>query len=107
MLALRQKDHRAKQQENQESMIRLLEDTNTKLDVLIELLRTKDFSVSSSDFEDRRATMKKAMETDSFIPSINLIGMSDNTKNVDVKKRNRDLSDNLKKLKDIEGKIDG
>jgi hypothetical protein len=112
MSNLRQKERHVKSQSEQQTTSRLLEQTNKKLDTLIELFKLQNEQIKNISIQKNIInTAQKTVETLQdqlnkdqpldFIPTVNTRGMKTNSKAIEVKKRRRDLDDNLKKLQDI------
>jgi hypothetical protein len=112
MSNLRQKERHVKLQSEQQTTSHLLEQTNKKLDTLIELFKLQNEQIKNIPIQKNIInTTQKTVETLQdqlnkdqpldFIPTVNTRGMKTNSKAIEVKKRRRDLDDNLKKLQDI------
>ena len=112
MSNLRQKERHVKLQSEQQTTSHLLEQTNKKLDTLIELFKLQNEQIKNIPIQKNIInTTQKTVETLQdqlnkdqpldFIPTVNTRGMKTNSKAIEVKKRRRDLDDNLKKLEDI------
>jgi len=112
MSNLRQKERHVKLQSEQQITSHLLEQTNKKLDTLIELFKLQNEQIKNIPIQKNIInTTQKTVETLQdqlnkdqpldFIPTVNTRGMKTNSKAIEVKKRRRDLDDNLKKLQDI------
>jgi len=111
MSNLRQKERHAKLQNEQQITSRLLEQTNKKLDTLIELFKLQSEQIKNIPVHTIITETKTVVQnleeqlgnkqSPDFIPSIDTTGMKTKSKEIEVKKRRRDLNSNLKKLQDI------